>query len=389
MARVILHIGQSKTGTTAIQHFLAANRDGLRRAGILYPDIRNRGVALGATDHNLVAWALIGKVSRIGVPIREFMADVERELEQDGHLHTVILSAEAFMGEPHIWEFESVADWRAANLAKIECLRQLLSDHDVSVFAYLRRQDYWVNSAFNHIVKTEGLIGRQIYANIQEFIDNIAPRLDYAAELDIWARHFGRHALIIHPYEKAQLHEGDAVTDFCRRTGLAGAITNDFRRPSAIEAANLGLPRDIFELKRILNRIPKSKPEERVLIWAMQTLSASMPSPDKQWDFLLSSAERNELFKRLGDCNLRLTEYFGIEAGKPFFREPLPAVDPARDYPGLSIAKAAEVAIRLHRLRKSFAARRLYLRYVLGDLLRRRFLGLYWMLRPVFLRFGR
>jgi len=37
--RVILHIGQSKTGTTALQSFLASNRTPLAKAGICYPDV--------------------------------------------------------------------------------------------------------------------------------------------------------------------------------------------------------------------------------------------------------------------------------------------------------------------------------------------------------------
>jgi hypothetical protein len=388
VARVILHIGQSKTGTTAIQHFLAANRDGLRQAGVLYPDICNHGVPLGAADHNLVAWSLIGKKSRIKVRIEDFVSDVEMELRRDSRLHTVILSAEAFMGEPHIWDFESEADWRAANIAKIEALRQILRNHDVFVFAYLRRQDYWVNSAFNHIVKTEGLIGRHLYANIHDFIESIAPRLDYAEELDAWACAFGNQAMIVHPYEKAQLQGGDAVADFCKRIGLSDVSTG-FVRPQTQEAANLGLPRDVFEVKRILNRVPKSKSEERVLIWILQGIGVEMPPLDRQWDFLLSSVERNNLLNRYECCNSRLARQFAKDERKPFFSEPRPAIDAGCEYPGLSIEKATELLLRLYRVRRSSVAKRLLVRYVVGDLLRRRCLWMYWLLRPLFLWISR
>lgn len=386
MARVILHIGQSKTGTTAIQHFLESNRDALRQAGVLYPDIHNQGIALGAKDHNLIAWALIGKPSRIEVSIKQFFSDIDKAFKQDVRLHTVILSAEAFMGEPHIWNFKSEAEWRAANVAKVELLYDLLQGHEVSVFAYLRRQDHWVNSAFNQLVKTEGLIGRQLYANIHEFIENIAPRLDYAAELDVWARCFGESSLIVCPYEKEQFFGGDVVTDFCIRIGRTDIATG-FARSQKQEAANPSLPREIFEFKRILNRVPKSKPEERVLIWILQKIGLEMPSLDKRWDFLMNSVERNELLHRFKACNMRLAERFGQAGRETFFCEPLPLIDNAGHYPGLSVEVAAELSLRLYKMRTSFAARRLFFRYILGDILRHSLPMFYWMLRPIFNRF--
>lgn len=385
MSRVILHIGQSKTGTTAIQHFLAANRDGLRQAGVLYPDIRNRGMSLGATDHNLVAWALIGKKSRIGVPIEDFMSDVERELKQDSRLHTVILSAEAFMGEPHIWEFESEADWRNANTAKIETLRQLLRDHEVSVFAYLRRQDYWVNSAFNHIVKTEGLVGRRLYPDIASFVEHVAPRLDYGRELEAWAQHFGSKALIIRPYEKAKLIGGDAVLDFCARVGLA-EIAAGLKRSQARESANLGLPRDVFEVKRILNRIPKSKPDERVLIWALQRIGVEMPSRCREWDSLLTSAERLALVSRFDETNSLVASRYSVSDDAVLFREPAPTQASGVAYPGLQADRASEVMLRLLKVMNSYPARRLRWRYLLGDWTRRKAFWAYLLLRPLYKR---
>ncbi|MCH8942156.1 MAG: hypothetical protein IIA48_06935 [Bacteroidetes bacterium] len=54
MAKFILHIGQSKTGTTAIQSFLSENRKILHNKGILYPDILKKWVSLDLLNHNQI-----------------------------------------------------------------------------------------------------------------------------------------------------------------------------------------------------------------------------------------------------------------------------------------------------------------------------------------------
>lgn len=384
MAHFILHVGQSKTGTTAIQHFLAANRGALRRRGILYPDIRNRGRSLGAPDHNLVAWSLVGKNSPIGVPFEAFLQDVYADLRRDPALHTVILSAEAFLGEPHIWEFDSEDAWRHANQEKLHKLHHALRGHQVTILVYLRRQDYWVNSAFNHIIKVEGLVGRQLYSDIRQFIECMGPRLDYAQELASWGECFGHGEIIVRPYEKMQLQGGDAVTDFLAQLGLSDA-DSQFVRPSSRESRNLGLPRDVLEVKRVLNRVPRKKPEERVLIWALQKIGSEMPSEDVAWDFLLSVEERRALIARFAATNRAVAERYFASADGTLFRES-PPENGGAEYPGLSSGRASEIVLRLQRVLKSFAGRRLYLRYVFGDLARRHFLRGYVLLRPLYRR---
>ena len=49
MKRLVLHIGTEKTGTTSIQHFLHANREGLARDGWLLP------LSLGEPDQRRLA----------------------------------------------------------------------------------------------------------------------------------------------------------------------------------------------------------------------------------------------------------------------------------------------------------------------------------------------
>jgi len=49
-ARVVLHVGLPKTGTTYLQALLAQHREPLREAGVLYPFVRPQAMFLGAVE---------------------------------------------------------------------------------------------------------------------------------------------------------------------------------------------------------------------------------------------------------------------------------------------------------------------------------------------------
>ncbi|MCK5244960.1 MAG: hypothetical protein KAJ90_06790 [Desulfobacterales bacterium] len=57
---ILLHIGQSKTGTSAIQAYLTLNRLRLREAGVLYPSVTIGGMSVDIGSHNSVADTLAG-----------------------------------------------------------------------------------------------------------------------------------------------------------------------------------------------------------------------------------------------------------------------------------------------------------------------------------------
>ena len=60
--RTVLHIGQQKTGTTALQHTLVADRERLTQAGICYPDAGHQRSGNGELrpSHNAIFFRLQG-----------------------------------------------------------------------------------------------------------------------------------------------------------------------------------------------------------------------------------------------------------------------------------------------------------------------------------------
>ena len=77
--RFILHIGQSKTGTTSLQGVLAANRAKLTRQGILYPYVLVHGMGLNLPNHNSFADSLAGFIRYPGLQAEEYMVQFREQ----------------------------------------------------------------------------------------------------------------------------------------------------------------------------------------------------------------------------------------------------------------------------------------------------------------------
>lgn len=95
--KILLHIGQSKTGTSAIQEFLTLNKDRLREAGFLYPGVKLGGITVDIGAHNSVADALTRKHRYPYYTDVQYFNKFFKEAK-DVKAETVILSAEHFFG---------------------------------------------------------------------------------------------------------------------------------------------------------------------------------------------------------------------------------------------------------------------------------------------------
>ena len=101
--RILLHLGQSKTGTSAIQTFLTLNRSSLGKAGVLYPSVKIGGMSIDMGSHNAVADSLVGMSRFPHLNSDQYFSQFFKEVKRiDAKL--LILSAEHFFaGEPRVW----------------------------------------------------------------------------------------------------------------------------------------------------------------------------------------------------------------------------------------------------------------------------------------------
>jgi hypothetical protein len=236
--RVLLHIGYTKTGTTSIQRALYENRELIKSYNCYYPEC-------GVVDnhHFYLAHNIIGPSSPFFDPGKGRAEDLLEEMTSLPSDTTVVLSCETMI--------------RYSD-EQIERTRDLFKDHDVTIVAYLRRQDFWLNSQFIQAKKNIPFIlkqetKRKAFKIAPENIDDMVsetfeefcaasssrpsgqsgnaanwrgssrPSGDYFNVLEAWAKHFGTQNILVRIFEREKLAGGDAVTDFA---SLLGAPTD-------------------------------------------------------------------------------------------------------------------------------------------------------------------
>ncbi|MBV9617796.1 MAG: hypothetical protein JO201_01160 [Verrucomicrobia bacterium] len=188
--RVVLHIGAPKTASTYLQRRLRANAETLRKHGIYVPVIP--AVAAMAGNAKLLATTLSQRPSltfQRGFPeidvrkldpariVAELLADWRSESE------SVVLSAE---------------NLRPNHAPR---LRELLpSSAPCAVILFVRRQDRWVDSYFNQMVKTNE-ISEEIGPFVARLCDTDGERLcrpDWFAHYEAWRSAFGECRVVFY-----------------------------------------------------------------------------------------------------------------------------------------------------------------------------------------------
>lgn len=204
---LILHIGTHKTGTTAIQRFMAQNAATLeQRFGLCYLSTGRPNHPTITHGHHLLAWA---SQSDPGYRDHERMfgtGDVWEPLAselQTRNARRHVVSSE---------EFDRLDEHDVSALA------DRLRDQDVRVIVYLRRQDQFVQAMY----RTDVVYSAEARA-LDEYLQKPPTPLDYLALLGAWERAFGRERLIVRHYQRGSLAQGDVVRDFCQLLGIPAA----------------------------------------------------------------------------------------------------------------------------------------------------------------------
>lgn len=306
--QILLHIGQSKTGTSAIQSYLALNRSRLAELGILYPLVKVARLRIDHGNHNPLADALCGKLSYPGLSADEYFEQFFEQAEEI-NASMMILSAEHFFGgEPRVWNVPDEESYFSLYRDKVCSLRRYLQGHDIKIFVYLRPQLDWLSSAIAHTIRIERLIRpRPIYVSDQSFFEMAKPLLRYCTLLDIWNDYLQPQEIIALPYDRAQLKGSNSITDFKYRSGL-----NKLNLPEKLERlrVNLSLTREYVEIKKQLNKKPRSKNEERVIINCLVRLSKLSQHPST---YLLNGDIVDQLRDFVSNDNTILNERYIAE----------------------------------------------------------------------------
>ena len=205
MRRLFLHIGNHKTGTTALQQSLHQNGVLLAACGVAY--------AASRTAAHLHPY--LGAVTPAALLPDGFMAlDPEAlalrlaAVDQD----MVVASSENFSFFFH--------------RAPIAALERALRPHfdEIRILCYLRRQDRHAVSHHQEGAKPHRQAEGALWGHAPNALPDHAPGqdlyLDFDRRMGMWADVFGADKLDLAVYDRAQLKNGDIFADFLARIGL-------------------------------------------------------------------------------------------------------------------------------------------------------------------------
>jgi hypothetical protein len=218
----ILLIGPHKTGSTALQQLLAANRQRLEADGIYYPTLET-GTWAESAHHSLV----------VALQANRHLPDNLTRLLESHPLPRLVLSSENFC---------RLDESQAAHL------RDHLASDKVQIIYVLRRPDRILISFWQEMVK-HGLGQRLDEFAAQHLKDPQSSRLLNACHvLDTWAKIFGHDSVGILRYDVAV------------RSGSGGLAEAFFRyvlklppMSEGVEWSNQSFPAETIEILRALN----------------------------------------------------------------------------------------------------------------------------------------
>jgi len=207
---LFFHIGHFKTGTTALQLFLASNPEFLTRNGLEYALAFRKHA-----KHSALAYAIY-RAAGVQTLMHGYddptppedlwplLFDYVRACEEP----KVVISSEEFM------RLGAFAEARAM----LPRLVAPAKDIDIRVIAYLREPRAHLRSWYNQLVKM-GQDVPDFNSAVCHGIESI--HLDYAQALRPWIETFGADNVIVRPYPEPRRSDSDLIADFLSVFGVA------------------------------------------------------------------------------------------------------------------------------------------------------------------------
>lgn len=240
MTRLVLHVGQPKTGTTALQSVLAANADALlSQASVLYP---TRTTPTEGKHAFAIPWLLGVDNAAIRRRARA-SGDALRQLSH-GYWRSVI--AEVEQARPDVLVLSAEGFWivhQAAAERRLALRQELygLAEH-VTVAGYLKSPASYFLSMLNQKLRN--------YRPVR------MPRPDfYRATLQAWEA-VGLDACCWRVFARPALRNGDIVDDFCSQY-LPSSVQGMTLQRQGVERANASVSNEaLVILEELACRYP-------------------------------------------------------------------------------------------------------------------------------------
>nr|WP_325248014.1 hypothetical protein [Amylibacter sp.] len=268
MAKVLIHVGSHKTGTTLVQSVLAGNRDALQARGVYYPKTYEffgdkKSTALSANAHFELPKALALYTEQDRAELAAFKDHLHRIKSQ---YSTIVLSAETFyrmlpgtesFAQENLEEPASVKGKRSAVFRR---LAELLDGFDTEIICYFRRPDSFAESMY-----AEGIVNGKSGRTFAEFLEFQKFRFDYGAQLATFGEFFPVRDFVFEDRIK-----GGLLDNVFADLGLGAAFADDglMNRASVPKPAVLWLqrckldariPKRAFNARRLFAHLPENR----------------------------------------------------------------------------------------------------------------------------------
>ncbi len=311
--RLLLHVGSTKTGSSALQATLYEQREALLANGILYS---KKGTA--ASAHHLLAAALhpnAWAMHKADLPqdrtayFRETAAAIIEEARATG-ADTIVVSSEYF--------------WYVFREAVYGELAAAFSDVAIEIVAFLRRPDHWAVSSYLQAVKNGEA------RSFEEWLDSMLSRRNsgiyFFPLLERWQRMVDARKVHVIIYEREV--KGNVLAALCAQTGLAGAGLD-------VVPGQVNPSPDAEGVRRLLELNRSALPEEEKQRRRREIMRHHVLKRDRE-PFSVDARTRLRILKATVPSNRAIRErYVGGEG--PLFKELWPRPEPG---PGLKTATA-------------------------------------------------
>lgn len=306
MKTLYLHIGTSKTGTTTIQTYCGINREQLKSKGVLFPIMPYH---YDRITENRNGHFLYATIYENGVRNKEKEKQVLKQ-ELDYIVDCFKDYDNVLLSEESIW-------WATATRRK--GLWKYLQEHSqqnnyqVKIIVYLRRQDQFMMSRYNQIIKTDTGGGTQrFYEYFKDMNGKYKCVMNYRQRLDYMAKFFPKENIVVKRFDRSYFYNGDLNADFLHILGVE--IDDTFAELPKDE--NLAISVQSGELKRVLNRLgTMTFAENQKLLQMLNECEALLPKREVS---IMTTEHIEKFMKKFIDDNESIAvDYIGD--GKPMF----------------------------------------------------------------------
>jgi hypothetical protein len=300
---IYFHIGQSKTGSSAIQSFMGTNRETLaKHHDVLYPNFRAENILEKGFDNHIHFFNNVPDSFDFDEVSSRFIKGVE--FCRRNNISKIVVSSEAL--------FQGSLQQKIKQIVEA-------TDCRIKIILYLRRQDFHLESSWKQWgVKNPNL------KSIEDIL--VRESYDWSVPLKKWLEVFPKQDIDLRPFEKNFIGE-DVVLDFLKVIGVQNK--KDLERPPKNNSnINPGFSHEVVEFLKYCQDTFADQHDNRLFNLLFESLPKKYikQSPFASYH-ILSPKKKYEILERCNDSNKQIAKMFFGNNRENLFLDPWPNPD--------------------------------------------------------------